>query len=96
MEGKYSITLETPIGVEKGILELKINGNNASGTIIAKNKENPFTGGEIKGSKLIFSGKLKVAIMTFAYTANCTIENGVLKGTVSTKYGELKVKGNKI
>lgn len=96
MEGKYSITLETPMGEEKGILEIKINGDNVSGAIIAKSKKNPFTGGQIKGSKLTFSGKFKVAIMTFAYTANCVIENGVLKGTVSTKYGELKVNGNKI
>ncbi|WP_055666925.1 hypothetical protein [Desnuesiella massiliensis] len=96
MEGKYSITLETPMGEEKGILELKVNGDNASGTIIAKNKKNPFTGGQIKGSKLTFSGKLKIAFMTFAYTADCVIENGVLKGTVSTKHGGFKVKGNKI
>lgn len=97
MSGKYRITLNTPMGVESGILELKANGNTLSGTINSNKLNSSFSNGRIVGNNIIFSGKIKMAmIMTINYNANCTIDNGKLWGIVQTSYGNFHVQGNKM
>lgn len=96
MEGKYEIILNTPMGMERGILYIKINSGKVSGIITARGKNNPFNNGQVTGNIVEFFGDVRVAFMKINYKAKCTINNGLLKGVVSTKYGEFKIEGEKI
>ncbi|MGL5149367.1 MAG: hypothetical protein ACRC7N_02190 [Clostridium sp.] len=96
MEGKYNITLNTPMGVEHGILDFVINDGNVQGSITGRNHVNKITSGQVKGNTISFMGEIKIAIMKIRYDASCRIENGEIKGFARTKYGEFQVSGFKI
>ena len=96
MNGRYNIVLNTPMGVERGILQLDVNGNFISGSINARGSNNPFSGGYINGNSINFSGELRISFMKIQYSASCTIQNGNINGVVKTKYGNFKVSGTKI
>ncbi|MGL4773232.1 MAG: hypothetical protein ACRC2K_06665 [Clostridium sp.] len=96
MEGLYLITLNTPFGVEKGELLLKINGEQLSGEIKAKNNITEITNGSIKGNNFSFSGKVKAGFMSVAFNAKGEILGEEISGVASTKYGDFEVKGEKI
>lgn len=97
MDGKYKVTLNTPMGVEVGVLELKTNANNVSGRITSNKLNTSFSNGRVVGNNITFSGRIKMALMiTIDYTANCIIRNGNISGVVQTKYGNFNVKGKKI
>lgn len=96
MEGKYYISMQTPMGLEKGTIEFVVNGNRLSGTLIAKGVTSTFYGGTVRGNEFEFSGELKKMISRIAYTAEGRVEGNNLTAIVYSKFGSFTVKGTRM
>ncbi|NLK94780.1 MAG: hypothetical protein GX275_06275 [Clostridiales bacterium] len=96
MDGRYNIMLSIPNGVRKGVLYLKSNGNTVNGRIWADGIDSVFSGGKVNGNRLEFRGEIKMMLMKISYQFVGVVQNENIIGTVSTKYGNFNLKGNKI
>lgn len=95
MDGKYNILLNTPMGVERGVILFKTNGSALSGIINAKGVNNEFYGGKVSGNRFEFSGEIRMLMMRIKYNATGTVEGNRLTGTVRTMYGNFSVSGTR-
>ncbi len=95
MEGKYNISMQTHMGLEKGTIEFIVNGNSLSGTLIAKGVTSNFSGGTVDGNEFEFSGEFKKLIKKISYTAKGKVECNNLTAIVRSKFGNFTVRGTK-
>ncbi|WP_346916980.1 hypothetical protein [Clostridium sp.] len=93
MEGKYYISMQTPMGLEKGTIEFIVSGDRLSGSLKAKGVTSTFYGGTVNGNEFEFSGEFKKFITKIAYTAKGKIEGNNLTAIVHSKFGNFTVKG---
>ncbi|MGM1046999.1 MAG: hypothetical protein ACQEXX_12745 [Bacillota bacterium] len=95
MNGTYNITMQTPMGMEKGTITFTQDGDALGGSLNILRGSNAFSGGNIKGNEFIFSGEIKKLITKIPYTAKGTIDGDNLTAVADTKYGKLAIKGNR-
>ena len=95
MDGIYNITMQTPMGMEKGNISFTQGGETFSGSLNILGTKNPFNGGKLIGTDFEFSGEIKKLIKKFAYTAKGTINGDTLTATATTKFGILKINGTR-
>jgi len=95
MNGTYSITMQTPMGLEKGTITFAQDGEALSGSLNILRGSNAFSGGHIEGNAFEFSGEIKKLITKIPYTAKGTIEGDHLTAVADTKYGKLSIEGNR-
>lgn len=70
VQGKWNITVKTPVGDKAGVLELRCNGSTLSGRISNPDHVVDFSDGKIDGDQLEWSAKLaKPVRMTLKFTA---------------------------
>lgn len=93
--GQYDVSLKTPMGVKKGILELSEEGGTVKGKMIVMGKENPIEPGTTDGTQFTFSGKLKTALGMTPYTCEGSVDGDVISGTVKTKKGDMPMSGKR-
>ena len=58
VEGKWNITLKTPMGDISGVLDLKIEGATLTGSLSDREHHAAITDGKIDGNKLSWSAKI--------------------------------------
>jgi len=95
MDGIYNITMQTPIGMEKGTITFTQDGEALSGSLYILRGSNAFSGGKVEGNEFEFSGEIKKLIAKIPYTAKGTIDGVNLTAVADTKYGKLAIKGNR-
>ncbi|WP_346934769.1 hypothetical protein [Clostridium sp.] len=93
MEGKYYISMQTPMGLEKGTIEFIVSGERLSGSLKAKGVTSTFDGRTVNGNEFEFSGEFKKFITKIAYTAKGKVEGNNLTAIVHSKFGNFTVKG---
>ena len=76
LDGKYSSTLNTPMGAINGTITLNTNGNNVQGTIETMGMKNQFMGIKTKDNECKFSGNFNTPLGNIQYTAICIVNNG--------------------
>lgn len=89
----YSITMQTPMGIQNGTLTLINSGSILSGTLDGKGIHSNFNNGKIINNKFEFSGQLTKAFFNISYCASGILNSNSLIGSVKTKYGTFIVKG---
>jgi len=90
----YSITMQTPIGIQRGKLTFITSGTILSGTLDGDSIHSKFNNGKIINNNFEFSGQLTKAFFNIPYYANGILNSNSLTGSVKTKYGTFIVKGN--
>lgn len=65
----YTIALQTPIGIRNGSMDIRINGNIASGMMHILNHSEPFHGEINDNGKCNFTGQLVTRMRTIPYQA---------------------------
>jgi len=95
MNGTYNITMQTPMGMEKGTITFTQDGDSLSGSLNILRGSNAFSGGKIEGNEFIFSGEIKKLITKIPYSAKGTLEGDHLTAVADTKYGKLAIEGNR-
>ncbi len=71
MQGKWNITLKTPMGDRAGVLELNIQGATLTGSLSDGEHYAEISEGKVAGNKLSWSAKItKPMNMKFKFTAH--------------------------
>jgi hypothetical protein len=81
IDGKWEVTINSPMGAQKATLDLKADGNALTGTQTAMAGTQPVTNGKIDGSNLSWSASITSPMpMTLEFTG--TVDGDKLSGSV--------------
>ena len=90
--GKWHVTLNTPVGVRKGVLELKVEGNALTGSLSDGEHHAVISDGKIKGNDLSWSAKIEKPMrLTFKFSAR--VENNHISGSARHMLGSATFTG---
>ncbi len=95
LDGTYTVKLKTPMGVKKGDVEFRTDGNDLTGKLIIMGKENPFTSGEADGENFRFCGEMTTAVGKVAFDCSGKVAGDAIEGNVKTKKGNLIMSGTR-
>lgn len=97
MNGLYELSVNSPMGVIKGNLNLAINGNNITGYIEINGKRNFFNNGVVTGNnKFSLSGTIKALFKTINYNVDGEVVNNTINLYAKTNMGNFSLSGKKI
>jgi hypothetical protein len=81
IDGKWEITINSPMGAQKAKLEFQSNGAALTGTQHAQGSSQPVSNGKVDGSTVSWSANITSPMpMTLEFTGN--VEGDALKGSV--------------
>jgi hypothetical protein len=70
VQGKWNITIETPMGERSGVLELLVNGKTLTGSLSHGEHHVAITDGKIEGNRLSWRAKITQPMrLSFKFTA---------------------------
>lgn len=95
-DGKYSASINTPMGAINGAITLITKGNNAEGFIEIMGMKNKFKGMMMKPNIAKFSGNFSTPIGNIEYNAMCTVVNDTLELSANTNKGNFKIQGKRM
>lgn len=94
VQGKWNITVKTPVGDKQGVLELRVDGPKLSGRISNPDYTVDFSDGRIAGNQLEWSAKLdKPMRMTLKFTA--TVDADRIEGKAKHLLGSATFSGTR-
>jgi hypothetical protein len=86
VEGKWHITIKTPMGEKSGVLELKADGTTLTGSLSDGSRHIAISDGRVAGNELSWSAKItKPMRLTFKFTA--TVDEDRISGTAKNLLG---------
>jgi len=81
IDGKWEITINSPMGAQKATLDLKADGNALSGTQTAMQGTQPLANGKIDGNNLSWSASI-TSPMPMTLEFNGAVDGDKLSGSV--------------
>jgi|SRR5580698_2340446 hypothetical protein len=94
VDGKWNITIKTPMGDKSGVLELKSDGNALTGSLSDAEHHATITDGRITGNNLSWSAKITEPMrMNFKFTA--TVEADRISGAAKHLLGKATFTGTR-
>ncbi len=96
LDGKYSSSLNTPMGAINGTITLMSNGNNVQGIIETMGMRNNFVGIKTKENEATFKGNFNTPLGNIQYNATCVVVNGNLELMANTNKGNFKLMGKRM
>jgi hypothetical protein len=92
--GKWNVTINTPMGDQAGVLDLRVDGTTLSGSMSAANYLVEIGNGRIIGNQLEWSAKLtKPMRMTLKFTA--TVDADRIEGHAKHLLGSASFAGTR-
>ena len=95
VDGKWEITISSPLGAQKDTLDLTANGGALTGTQQAAQGSGPLENGKVDGDSLSWSAKISSPMpMTLDFTG--TVDGDKLSGSVKAgSFGSFPFTGNR-
>jgi hypothetical protein len=94
VQGKWHITIKTPMGDKSGVLELRTEGTALTGSLSDDSHHIAITDGKIAGNQLSWSAKInKPMRMNFKFTA--TVDADRIDGTARHMMGNATFSGTR-
>jgi hypothetical protein len=94
IQGKWNITIKTPMGDRSGVLELKVEGNTLTGALSDAGHHVQISDGQVEGNRLKWKAKItKPMSMTFRFTA--TVEQDRISGDARALLGSATFTGTR-
>jgi len=92
--GKWNIVIQSPMGPQKAVMDLKVNGSAITGTVAAK-QGSVDVSGAVKNGRAVFEGKASMPMpITISY--DVTVEDGQLTGeNANGPFGTFPVRGTR-
>src|SRR5262245_7880236 len=95
LDGTWNIEINTPMGLQKGTIELKTDGGALSGTQSAMGSSSPIEGGTVAGD----TGTWKTSVtspMPMTLELQVTADGDALSGSVKAgAFGSFPLKGSR-
>lgn len=95
IDGTYSVSLKTPMGLKKGDLVLATKEGTLTGKMIIMGKENPITDGTCEGDSFHFAGDLKTAVGKLSFTCDGSVSGDTLTAETRSKKGNFQITGKR-
>ena len=96
LDGKYSSSLNTPMGAISGSIILMSNGNNVQGILETMGMKNKFQGVKTKENECMFKGDFNTPMGNIHYTATCIVNANMLELVANTNKGSFKIQGKRV
>ena len=94
VQGKWHITINTPMGDKSGVLDLKVEGTVLTGSLSDGEHYAAISDGRVDGNKLSWSAKItKPMRMSFKFTA--TVEADHISGAARHLLGKARFTGTR-
>jgi hypothetical protein len=94
VQGKWNITIKTPMGDKSGVLELRTDGTALTGSLSDDEHHVAISDGKVDGNKLSWSAKIsKPMRMSFKFTA--TVEADRISGAAKHLLGKATFTGTR-
>ena len=95
IDGKWEVTINSPMGAQKATLDLKADGNALTGSQTAMAGTQPVTNGKIDGNNLSWSASITSPMpMTLEFTG--TVDGEKMSGSVKAgAFGSFPFSGGK-
>jgi hypothetical protein len=94
IQGKWNITIDTPMGERTGVLELHVQGSTVTGSLSDGEHHVAISDGTIDGNKLKWQAKItKPMRLSFKFTA--VVEGDRISGSARHMLGTAAFKGSR-
>jgi hypothetical protein len=94
VEGKWNITMKTPMGDKAGVLDLRTEGASLTGSLSGADHYAAITEGKVDGNKLSWSAKITQPMrMNIKFTA--TVEADRISGAAKHLLGKATFTGTR-
>jgi hypothetical protein len=95
VQGKWQITINTPMGDRSGVLELIVSGNTLTGSLSDADHHVAISHGKIEGNKLSWQAKItKPMRLSFKFAA--TVDEDRISGSARHMLGTATFSGTRI
>jgi hypothetical protein len=81
IDGKWEITINSPMGAQKAKLELAANGGDLTGTQHAQGSSQPVANGKVDGNNVSWSANI-TSPMPMTLEFNGSVDGDAIKGSV--------------
>jgi hypothetical protein len=94
VQGKWNITIKTPMGDKSGVLDLRTDGTALTGSLSSDEYQAAISDGKVDGNKLSWSAKItKPMRMSFRFTA--TVDADRISGAAKHLLGKATFTGTR-
>jgi hypothetical protein len=94
VEGRWNITIKTPVGEKSGVLDLKTEGSALTGSMSDADHYAAISDGKVQGNQLSWSAKItKPMRMSLKFTA--TVEADHISGAAKHLLGKATFTGTR-
>ena len=94
-QGRWRVTIDTPMGVRSGVLELTIEGDRLSGSLSDGEHHVPLSDGRVRGDELTWSAKVQKPMrLSFKFTARVLGDR--IEGVARHMLGSAKFTGERV
>ncbi|HEY2635404.1 MAG TPA: hypothetical protein VGI51_11780 [Steroidobacteraceae bacterium] len=94
VQGRWNITIKTPVGERSGVLDLKIEGSALTGSMSDADHYAAISDGKVQGNQLSWSAKItKPMRMSLKFTA--TVEADHISGAAKHLLGKATFTGTR-
>jgi hypothetical protein len=95
VQGKWNITINTPMGERSGVLELLVNGQTLTGTLSDAEHHVAISDGKIEGNRLSWQAKItKPMRLSFKFTA--IVDEDRISGSARHMMGTATFSGTRL
>lgn len=96
VDGKWEITINSPLGAQKATLDLATDGGTLTGTQTAAQGSGPLENGKVDGDNLSWSAKIS-SPMPLTLDFSGAVEGDKLSGSVKAgAFGSFPFTGNRV
>jgi hypothetical protein len=94
VQGKWNVTLKTPMGEKSGVLDLKTDGSTLTGSLSDADHYAAISDGRVEGNRLSWSAKITQPMrMSFKFTA--VVEDDRISGAAKHLLGKATFTGTR-
>jgi hypothetical protein len=95
VQGKWQVTINTPMGERSGVLELQVNGKTLTGSLSDGDHHVAISHGKIEGNELSWQAKItKPMRLSFKFTA--TVDADRISGAARHMLGTATFSGRRL
>ena len=95
VQGKWQITINTPMGEKSGVLELLVNGKTLTGSLSDADHHVAISNGKIEGNKLSWQAKItKPMHLNFKFSA--IVDEDRISGAARHMLGTATFRGTRV
>lgn len=96
LDGKYTSSLNTPMGAINGTITLRTQENQVEGMIETMGMKNNFRGMKTKEDECQFTGNFATPMGSIEYNATCRVVQNSLELMANTNKGNFKLTGKRM